>query len=303
MPTLYTHYEFGKSILNKLNKDLKKSINSNIKYYNIFNQGFDNLYYYPFDWKYYRKFGIKAHKTKIDLFFKNMISYIKANKLETDSSLTNMIYGFINHYILDTLIHPFINYQADNLNIPHTKIEYTIDNYLYLLKTNSSWNGKIYKELIPKVKFNNNLIGLINYTFMETYNKKNIGNVFKISHNISYYLHRYFIYDRLGIKSKLYKIVDLFTSKKALKFSENTFYIKNNDKDILNLKKLNWTNPENKKEIYNFSFEELYNISLKVCTKINNIVYKVLQGEEDINNLLKLINHISLKNIPELLEQ
>ena len=59
---------------------MQKEINSNIKYYNMYNQGFDNLYYH-FKWKYYRNFGIKSHKYNIDLFFRNIFSYIKENDL------------------------------------------------------------------------------------------------------------------------------------------------------------------------------------------------------------------------------
>ena len=112
MPTIYLHYKFGCHILNNLAKNQQKKIQNNIEYYNMFNQGFDNLYYYPFKWSYYRYFGVRCHKTNLNLFFTNLINYIKDNNLENDASITNMVYGFINHLTLDTIMHPYINYQV-----------------------------------------------------------------------------------------------------------------------------------------------------------------------------------------------
>ena len=205
MPAVYTHYLFGQKVLKKLNKTLQKEILENINYYNMFNQGFDNLYYYPFKWSYYRNLGIRSHKKKVDLFFKNAILYIKDHNLDNNSIYTNMIYGIINHYTLDTIIHPFINYQVTNINIPHTNIEFMLDGYYYLNNNQEKWRGKIYQTLIPKLKFDNNLLELLNHSYLTTHNEKNIGYIFQKSHNIGYYAYRYFINTYFKLINFLYK--------------------------------------------------------------------------------------------------
>ncbi|MBQ7031211.1 MAG: hypothetical protein IJN13_02410 [Bacilli bacterium] len=296
MPALHTHYKFGQDVLNKLNKQLQTNIKSNVSYYNMFNQGFDNLYYYLINWKYYRTFGIQAHKHNIDLFFENIFNYIKDNKLENNSEITNIIYGFINHYTLDTLLHPYINYQVKNLNIPHTKIEFMLDSKL--TDNNSS---KFYKTLIPKIKFPNKLIELLNEVFEKTYKEKNIGKIFNKSHNLGYYIYRYFINDKYGIKTFLYKIIDFIIPKKDIKFSKNTFYSKQFDERLLNSKKNIWNHPNNKEETYNYSFNELYNLAIEVCTKLNNDAYEVLNNRKDLEELINNIKSINLKSIQELL--
>jgi len=296
MPALHTHYKFGQDVLNKLNKQLQTNIKSNISYYNMFNQGFDNLYYYLINWKYYRTFGIQAHKHNIDLFFENIFNYIKDNKLEKNSEITNIIYGFINHYTLDTLLHPYINYQVKNLNIPHTKIEFMLDSKL--TDNNSS---KFYKTLIPKMKFPNKLIELLNEVFKKTYKEKNIGKIFNKSHNLGYYIYRYFINDKYGIKTFSYKIIDFIIPKKNIKFSKNTFYSKQFDERLLNSEKNIWNHPNNKEETYNYSFNELYNLAIEVCTKLNNDAYEVLNNRKDLKELINNIKSINLKNIQELL--
>ncbi len=300
MPTLYTHYYFGKEVLNNLNIKLQKNINKEIKYYDMFNQGFDNLYYYHKNWSYYKNLGINAHKKNIPSFFNNIITYIIDNNEQNNYILTNMLYGFINHYILDTILHPFINSQVKYLNIPHAKIEYMLDIYLY--KQNySKWNNKLYKELIPHLKFDNNLINLIDYTFLNTYQINNIGKIFNISHNNGYFIYRYFITDKHGIKTKLYKFIDKLIPKKKIMLSNYAFNTKLFNKDILNLEKMSWNNPKNKKEEYNYSLLELYDISLKLAIKFNNLAFEILNGTKNIKSFTKLIEKVEIKNIQQLL--
>ena len=298
MPALLTHYKFGQDLLNNLSKDLQNEIKSNINYYNMFNQGFDNLFYYPIHWSQYKKFAIKAHKKNIPEFFSNMIDYLVTNKLTNQSDLTNMVYGFINHYTVDTIIHPFINYQVKNLNIPHTRIEFMIDSQI--LKNYS--DPKIYKTIIPKLKFSKNLLNLIDYTFLKTYDKNNIGKIFNRSHNNDYYVYRYFVNDNSGKKTNFYKTIDNIFKFKNFKLGESTFYIKNFDESILNNDKNKWHHPKNEQEIYSYSYEELYDYCIIICTKLNNLAYKVLHMNEKPDLLIDLISKINIKNIQLFLD-
>ena len=160
MPTLYTHYNFGLKVLNKVNKKLNKEINNNIKYYNIFNQGYDNLFYYLPKWNYYRNFAIRAHKNNVAEFFTNIINYLKE---VNNPNLNPFLYGFINHYTLDTLMHPLINYLT-KYHIAHAKVEYMYDNHLLDIN-NLKWHNSMYKTLIPKLKKDPDLIALIDEVF------------------------------------------------------------------------------------------------------------------------------------------
>ena len=295
MSALYTHYKFGNDVLEKLSNHQQKTIKKEIKYYNMFNQGFDNLYYYLPKWKYYRNFGINAHKKKVALFFEELVLYIKENKLENDSIITSMLYGIINHYTLDTLIHPYINYQVKNLDIPHTKIEFMLDGRLKDIAT--------YQILIPKLKFNKNLINTIDTLFEHVHNEKNIGKIFNISHNLGYYVYRYFINDKTGIKTAIYRLIDFLIPFKDIKFYQNTFYTKKIDERILNTDKENWHHPNNKNDLYNYSYDQLYEVAINIATKTNKLAYQVLSNKKNCSELIKTIKLIDLKNIPELLKR
>ena len=296
MPALFTHYNIGRDILNKLDKNIQNEINSNIKYYDMYNQGFDNLFYYPIHWKYYKNFAIKAHSKNILEFFTNMINFIKINNLENRSDLTTMVYGFINHYTVDTIIHPFINYQVKYLNIPHSRIEFMLDS-----RTNNKHKSDIYNTVMPRLKFKKELINLIDYTFDKTYKEKSIGKKFNLSHNNSYYIYRYFINDKLGFKTFCYKIIDFIIPFKELKLHEFTLFFKEFDDRILNNDKILWHHPKNKKETYNYSFNELYNFSLNICLKLNTIAYEVLHNNRNIDDLINLIKIINIKNIQDII--
>ncbi len=291
MPALFTHYNFGQDVLKKLDKNEQVSIKSNISYYNMFNQAYDNLYYYPFKWNYYRKFGSRIHNESVTQFFDNIITFIINNNYQENSTLTNMLYGFINHYTLDTIVHPFINSQVKNLNIPHTKLEFLIDAIL-INDTNFIWHNKFYKTLIPKLKFSKDLNNLINYVFNETYNEENMSKIFNISHNTGYYLYRYFVNDNYNIKKKFYYLID-FIIRSDFKLYQNTF-----NKNIINLEILN--NEKNtwnyRKKEYNYSFQELYNYALNIAIKLNKLAYKVINEKEDKQVLLKEIENISINN-------
>ena len=294
MPALFTHYKLGQDVLNKLNKNQQKEINNNIKYYNMFCQGWDNLYYHFPKWNYYKQIGFNSHKNNIDLFFYNTIKYIKENHLE-NSNLTSLVYGILNHYTMDTIIHPYINYQVKNTGITHTKIEFMIDSYIR--EDNKS---SIYKTLIPKLKFDNNMLSLINYIYTNTYNIDNIGKIWNKSHNNGYYLYRYFINDTHGIKTFLYSIIDL-VNPTEFKLHENTFYTKEFDNRLLNKEHNTWHHPDNICETYNYSFEELYNYTLKICIKLNNLAYNVIHNNTNVTELTNFINKINIRNIQELL--
>lgn len=296
MPALFTHYKFGQDLLNNIDDKLKQEITNNILYYNMFNQGFDNLFYYPIHWQYYKNFAITAHKKHITKFFTNMIQYILDNNLTNNSDITNMVYGFINHYTLDTIIHPFINYQVKNLNIPHTKIEFTLDS-----RINTNFDTHIYKEVIPRLHFSKDLKKLIDYVFETTYQEKNIGKIFNKSHNNDYYVYRYFVNDKNGFKTNMYKVVDFILHNKGFRLQDNTFYVKEFNEEILNSDNLKWHHPNNKKEIYNYSYEELYDYCLLISTKLNTLAYNVIHNNGDLNNLINLISKIDLKNIQEFL--
>lgn len=282
MPSIYTHNYFAKDVLKKINTKNNKSIN-NDTYYLIFAQSFDNLFYYNFlslkSGKKYRKLGHKAHTHKVWKYFKNMISYIKENKLYDDENL-GYLYGSLTHYALDSTCHPYIHYISGRFtkrDIKNTKKymgyhainEIMLDAiYYYNDHDDKYYKYKLAKDIIPKTKFSNKLIKTMNYTFKETFNVDNLGYIYNKSYNQSHYIYKYLMYDRFGIKKVLYKLFDIVTPFKLFKAYTYSHHVSKIKPEILNLDHSTWIHPVTGDK-HNESFIDLYNIAYdKVVTMV-----------------------------------
>lgn len=163
MPSYITHATLGKIVHNKSQTD-NKLYKTDIKEEDIltFSLGHDlsslsnNMNYL-------------THNTNTKLFFYNLISYIKTNKLYDNPNIMAYLYGHITHYYLDTLIHPYIN-QLTKGELEHLLLELNFDDYIKkeILNTNNTskyiFNGNISKELKD----------CINENYYKVYNKTNI---------------------------------------------------------------------------------------------------------------------------------
>lgn len=303
MPAIYTHYKFGKDVLNKLDKKVKKSILEHDKYYYIFNQSFDNLYYYklyfPFIGSDIRKLGSMGHKKNINLYFKNIITYILDNNLKNNNLIKSFLYGSINHYILDSTLHPFVFYKAGvykpkiksthKYNYNHAKLEFMLDAYLYNLDTRKKYNNyKIHKEIVPIIKFSQELKDLINYIYKETFKINNISDKMLKSIKDEHYIFKFIIEDKYGIKRFLFKLIDFITTNKVKNIHNNNTYIKNIDKELLNLNNKRWYHPVNNKK-YNTSSIDLYNKSLDRASDLINKLELLFNNKYDLETILKEI--------------
>ena len=122
MPASYTHQCFGNLVLENLNdKEIKNTIDKNINYYNIGLQGPDILFFYrPLKKNSISALGSKLHEDIAREFFENALTILKSNY---DKRALAYILGFINHFILDSTCHGYINKTMKDKNISHFEIE------------------------------------------------------------------------------------------------------------------------------------------------------------------------------------
>lgn len=305
MPSIYVHNYFAKEV-NKKIKDLNVRQINDDTYMNIFAQSFDNLFYYNFykiKGKEYQKLGHYAHTHKTWEYFKNMLEYVKQNNKYDDENL-GYIYGSICHYQLDSTAHPYIHYfsgRYDKKNKKETKkyignhaVNEIMLDAIYFSKNNKiTYNKfKVYKELIPKIEFSNNLKDTINYVFSKTFNKKNIGQIYNKAYNQSRLSYKYLMYDRFGIKKKIYRIVDFFTPNKNFKAYTYSNGIKKIDKEILNENNNIWLHPITGDK-HNESFNELYITALDKSIESIESINKYFQNKLSIDQLESIIKNDS----------
>ena len=106
MPASYTHQCFGDDVLPRLSTMIQRIISSHKDYYDLGLQGPDLFFYYhPTRKTLIRDFGLSLHKENAYSFFEEKIAYLHTNQ---DEEMMSYLFGFINHYLLDSYLHPLI---------------------------------------------------------------------------------------------------------------------------------------------------------------------------------------------------
>lgn len=270
MPSYKTHSIHGEIILPQIEKkiDIDKEL---IKIYCI---GPDSLIATD-----YNTFN-HQHNSKTKDYFEVMLKLIKKNKLQENEVVMSFLYGQLDHFILDCIMHPFIYYFTEDLPKnhiinPHSLVEMSIDNYI-MQKYHK--NDILYYKNIPS---NYELNNLINALYQRVYSVYNTS----INYNI-------------GIS--LIKLFDILV-RRLLKFSWiiNVLDIQNityneNIEDILpylNLENEVWYHPETGEEFFS-SFNDLWNKAVEIVLEVINDANRYLYQNKSITNYY-LLNNIS----------
>lgn len=307
MPNTITHAYFTKDIYERLEKRIKSKVD--IELLKTFGQGPDPLFFYNIlnlkcD-KNVRIFGKYVQKNKTQDFFKNLIVYIKDNKLENNKEVISYLYGFISHYVLDSTIHPFVFYKTGvcdkkkketyKYNGLHNDMEVFFDCYLIRVKENMPPRKfKVHKFCFNFNAFSKELSNTIDYVFKKTFGKENMSNIYYDSLKRMKISYRLFRYDPFRIKMYIYKFIDKVLPKYTFRKEPTSYGMKYKNKyHYLNLEKNEWNHPCVKEEIYNYSLIELYIIALKRALKIIEETNKILYKNGDINNITNIFTNIS----------
>ncbi len=305
MPSTITHAYFANDVYKKMK--IKKYIDLDLL--KIFSQGPDILFFYYsinyFKTKEMKKLSEYMHRKNTQDYFINLITYIKNNKLETNKQVMSYLYGNILHYTLDSTIHPFVFFKTGvyNKNKKHTKkykglhsdMEKYID--LYFLSTREKTNIskiKIYKDFFEIKKFNDEINNAINYTFEKTFNKHNMSIYYYKSILIMKFLYYILRYDPFKIKYVIYKIIDKLFPFFDFNFKTISYGEPLLNKDYyFNKEHREWHHPCSKKELYNYSFFDLYDISIKKALYLINETNKILYGNKEIEYSKELFTNLS----------
>lgn len=234
------------------------------------------------------KSDFNSHNKDTDLYFFNMIEYIKENKLYNDLDVMSLLYGNISHYFLDVYTHPLIYYISENcvslnkLN-SHILTEGYISSYMSEKEQHTDYMN-LKSNYIGSLNFANpNLKNLIRETYYKTYNDLTILKSYKTT------------FELIKLIEKLTKENRFTTKEKLIKLSKFKEYLEINNlskEDLTNEQKEYWTNPVTN-EKYNESFIELYNKSLTKTYEAIYHVNKYLYDTESKYNLYKIFTNLS----------
>lgn len=282
-----THFFFANDVMNKLKKEKNISFDSN--YLAIFAQSMDpfNFFniYFPITKKSKNKrdFAGFFHHNKCDMFFDVLLKNIKDYGLEKNIIVMTFVYGLITHYILDSTIHPYVEYNCGifnkkrketfKYNAKHHEMETFLDIYMLNKKGFNNKKYKVYSEVFKIRNFSNQLQVVMDKTFLEVFNYKNFTKDYLKSIYDMKLSFKYLRHDPYGYKILCYKFFDVLSPKTILnsKFLSYSYSYKNPDY-YLNNSKNSWLYPYDTNKKYNFSFDELYNVAIEKCC---NLIYDV----------------------------
>lgn len=124
MPGYDMHYLFGVHSYRKMSDDtiVKKAVKNNRGSYKLGLLGPDIFFYYATEVVAARKnIGSLMHTTKTDVFLKNMITYVDLHKGRAREIGISYLCGFLSHYVVDCICHPYVYWMTDYL---HKEINY-----------------------------------------------------------------------------------------------------------------------------------------------------------------------------------
>lgn len=216
----------------------------------------------------YKLFELQ-HIKDTKLYFKTLIKLIKKNKLQDNSEVMAFLYGQLDHFILDLIMHPLIYYMTEempkeHLIDPHGLVESMIDSYVM-------WKYDRDDELYyRKVNISDRkLVKLINDAYKKVYNANNV------SLKYSFGMVLINLYDSLIRRDKLFLAKSLM---KLINLGDISFH-----KDYkvalpyLNLEHNLWYDPETGENHYE-SFDNLWNkaseVALETIQDVNNYLYQ-----------------------------
>ena len=129
MPSTYAHYKFGKDVFKELPKELVKEINPYMPLYKIGLHGPDLLFYYkPLETNVINQEGAWIHDRTGSVFFEKARAITRKNGQK--QVRLAYLYGFICHFVLDSMCHGYVDEKIAESGIGHMEIEIEFDRFL-----------------------------------------------------------------------------------------------------------------------------------------------------------------------------
>lgn len=182
MPTTYAHWRFGQDCIQTLPEELQNIISKHIDYFNIGVHGPD-IFFYDLKHDEVSEFGNKMHDIAANGFFASTSEVYKAH--EEKEEMLSYILGFISHFVLDSMVHGYVERKKEVSGVSHNRIEAEWDGHVIVsdnrmvnlvdraesLKPNKKI-AKIISYFFPfeenqiyyAIKQQRKFIGLLNYT-------------------------------------------------------------------------------------------------------------------------------------------
>lgn len=148
MPTTYTHYRFGKDVYQRLPLPVQEDIDQFRGLYDVGVHGPDLLFYYKALTKNpVSRTGSAIHQKAGRLFFEPAALQVKAMADPVPAMV--YLYGFLCHFTLDSICHPYIEQMVRSQGISHSAIEAELDRFFLEKDGYSPLSYRPIEHLLP----------------------------------------------------------------------------------------------------------------------------------------------------------
>lgn len=295
MPATYTHHLFTKDVYKSLDIQIQNKLDYNL--FLLFGKSFDALFFYK------SHLGTFAHQNHANLYFQNIIKYIRQYQLNQNPQVLAYLYGSICHYVLDSTVHPFIYYyggkydkndkKAKKYLGKHDYIESMIDAILAKERMMKPiYKCHIGKDIFPRLTFSSDLKKIIDFVYDDTFKVKSGSKIYIRSYKNYRFIFKHGMLSRWGIKKLFYILIDWFHFL-PIKLQNFCYYIPKLDVQVLNLDHKKWVYPVDKKISYHYSFYDLYDVAIVKAIKLITLLDQSIdKDEKTIRKALKEVGNL-----------
>lgn len=162
MPSTYTHYSLSKEIISRLPEHLAHICKKYENQFQMGAQGPDFFYFYrPIKHNTYTRLGKQIHDTNFDELLKYMLPVLRERG--TDSMEYAYVLGFITHFTLDSIFHPYVIPQVKKMKFRHTAMETEFDRHLLLSHGENPYKYPLWNA----VKKDRGTVGCVSHMFRD----------------------------------------------------------------------------------------------------------------------------------------
>ena len=303
MPATITHAFFAKDLYDVLPDNIIEKID--FERFKMFSQSTDPLMFYNLfsilPGKNIRKFQGVFHDNDSQKFFITLLDYVREN--DSDSDVYSFVAGFIGHYVLDSIVHPYIVYKTGMFDkkcpstYKYNNVHHFMESFLDMdmvrrrLKINP-YTYDLVKYCFNTKPFSKDLDKVINYTFDTTFKLKDMDKIYYKSLKQMKNCIKVFRMDKNGVKKNIYKFMDTVTPKKCFRFEAISYHQSLDDKhNYLNNSHKLWRNPIDYDMTSKESFVDLYLKALREAKDAITLSFDYLNGKDV--DLKKVFNNTS----------
>lgn len=305
MPGLMTHYLCGKDILGYIYDDRIK--NTILKHKDAYNLGLQGPDFYFYDMSHAAKsrgfnYGRLIHTNQTGLFLSNCLKAASLLSPTRREVALSYIYGFLGHFALDSICHPYIFYMScfkiendtdrTNSSTAHVLFETAIDTQMLLIKRGLTFDKLRRQDVIDIGRNDLNIIShIISFAFNKTFNQFTTATSVMQSFK-NFRLTNMFIQNENEFKLRLVQSFEKNVAKASLISGIMLSKTKKFSWDVLNRNNAQWCLPWDSSAVSCQSFIDLYDDAALFASRLINDADSVVNFGTKPNDFLnKVGNH------------